>query len=285
MKLSEVVAHVTRKIPNSVVDRHEESGSDSPCQCDDCCPSGYETEPTADEDCGMSSSSASVEARDQDSKEAQYHDEDINSVDDEYEASADDPQLSSSDLDSVAVASRSAKYQPQRNPKRGVPEIGGVFLANGYEKIMLVDGGFKRRRVGAKKWQRYCAHERRRDQCKICARTLLCKHLRARTLCKKCNDAGLMCEHGCQRAECRICEPKSFCEHNRERSKCDACRTQKSSQASYCDHGRVYDQCHECRPSLICRHDRHLAHCGTCRVETWNGLEYGSDSSPEGSPY
>ena len=38
--------------------------------------------------------------------------------------------------------------------KRTVAEVGPVEVVDGYEKVMLDDGGFKRRRVGAKHWQR-----------------------------------------------------------------------------------------------------------------------------------
>ena len=52
--------------------------------------------------------------------------------------------------------------------KRTVAEVGPVEVVDGYEKVMLEDGGFKRRRVGAKKWQRHCVHSRRAENCKDC---------------------------------------------------------------------------------------------------------------------
>ena len=52
--------------------------------------------------------------------------------------------------------------------KRTVAEVGPVEVVDGYEKVMLEDGGFKRRRVGAKKWQRMCEHGRERSKCKEC---------------------------------------------------------------------------------------------------------------------
>ena len=58
--------------------------------------------------------------------------------------------------------------QPQSNNKRKRPRVGPVQFVDGYEKVMLEDGGFRKRRVGAKQWQRHCNHGRRRSTCKEC---------------------------------------------------------------------------------------------------------------------
>ena len=50
--------------------------------------------------------------------------------------------------------------------KRTVAEVGPVEVVDGYEKVMLEDGGFKRRRVGAKRWERMCPHGRQPNRCK-----------------------------------------------------------------------------------------------------------------------
>ena len=74
----------------------------------------------------------------------------------------------------------------KRKRPRGVAEVGPVQLVDGYEKVMLEDGGFKRRRVGAKRWQRICHHSRRRYQCKKCGGASICEHGRQRNKCKEC---------------------------------------------------------------------------------------------------
>ena len=60
---------------------------------------------------------------------------------------------------------------------RGIAEVGPVEVIDGYEKVMLEDGGFKKRRVGAKQWQRHCTHSRQRSRCKQCGGSI---DLRAR---------------------------------------------------------------------------------------------------------
>ena len=52
--------------------------------------------------------------------------------------------------------------------KRRVAEVGPVQVIDGYEKVMLEDGGFKKRRVGEKHWQRRCNHGRQPSRCKEC---------------------------------------------------------------------------------------------------------------------
>jgi len=64
--------------------------------------------------------------------------------------------------------------------KRTVAEVGPVEVVDGYEKVMLEDGGFKRRRVGAKKWRMHCAHGPQRDRCKECGGASICEHGRDR---------------------------------------------------------------------------------------------------------
>ena len=55
----------------------------------------------------------------------------------------------------------------ERKRSRGVvAEAGQVQVVDGYEKVLLEDGGFKKRRVGAKRWQKHCAHGRIRYYCK-----------------------------------------------------------------------------------------------------------------------
>ena len=70
--------------------------------------------------------------------------------------------------------------------KRTVAEVGPVEVVDGYEKVMLEDGGFKRRRVGAKKWQRHCVHGRIPNRCKDCGGASICEHGRQRSRCKEC---------------------------------------------------------------------------------------------------
>ena len=70
--------------------------------------------------------------------------------------------------------------------KRTVAEVGPVEVVDGYEKVMLEDGGFKRRRVGAKHWQRMCPHGRRAQNCKDCGGASICEHGRRHSRCKQC---------------------------------------------------------------------------------------------------
>ena len=98
--------------------------------------------------------------------------------------------------------------------KRTVAEVGPVEVVDGYEKVMLEDGGFKRRRVGAKKWTRMCEHSRQPNLCKECGGASICEHGRRRSSCKDCGGASV-CEHGRQRSHCKDCGGASICEHGR----------------------------------------------------------------------
>ena len=112
-----------------------------------------------------------------------------------------------------------AQNKGKRKQSRGVAEAGPVQVVDGYEKVLLEDGGFKKRRVGAKQWQRHCTHGRHRSKCKECGGTSICEHGRVRNTCKECGGASI-CEHGRQRNRCKECGGASVCEHGRERSKC-----------------------------------------------------------------
>ena len=57
-----------------------------------------------------------------------------------------------------AGAPGSAQNEGKRKRSRGVAEVGLVQVVDGYEKVMLEDGGFKKRKVGAKQWKRHCTH-------------------------------------------------------------------------------------------------------------------------------
>ena len=117
------------------------------------------------------------------------------------------------------------KQGGKRKRSRGIAELGPVQVINGYEKVMLEDGGFKKRRVGAKQWQRCCSHGRRRNECKDCGGTSICEHSRQRHLCKDCGGA-------------------SICEHNRQRHRCKDCQAPVGPP---CPHGRPANKCKECK--------------------------------------
>ena len=92
-----------------------------------------------------------------------------------------------------------------------------------YEEVALEDGGFKRRRVGAKHWQRYCEHGTRKQICKVCGGgSGICEHGRRHSRCKECGGSS-MCEHGRQRSDCKECGGSSMCEHGRRRARCNDC--------------------------------------------------------------
>ena len=133
---------------------------------------------------------------------------------------------------------------------RGIAEVGPVEVVDGYEKVMLEDGGFKKRRVGAKQWQRHCNHGRVRSRCKECGGASICEHGRRRSSCKECGGASI-CEHGRERSACKECGGASICEHGRRRSDCKEC-----GGASICEHGRGRSRCKECGGASTCEHGR-----------------------------
>ena len=92
-----------------------------------------------------------------------------------------------------------------------------------YEEVPLDDGGFKRRRVGAKHWQRMCEHGKQKKQCKECGGSSICEHGRQRYHCKECGGKSI-CEHGRRRYVCKECGGSSICEHGRQRIQCKECR-------------------------------------------------------------
>ena len=115
-----------------------------------------------------------------------------------------------------------AQNKGKRKPSKRVAEVGSVQVIDGYEKVMLEDGGFKKRRVGAKHWQRHCTHGRQRSRCKECGGASICEHGRRRSECKECGGASI-CEHGRVRSKCKECGGSQICEHGRQRNQCREC--------------------------------------------------------------
>ena len=64
----------------------------------------------------------------------------------------------------------------KKKRSRGTAEIGPIVVVDGYEKLMLDDGGFKRRKVGTRDWRRHCLHGRQRSTCKECGGGSICAH-------------------------------------------------------------------------------------------------------------
>jgi hypothetical protein len=52
--------------------------------------------------------------------------------------------------------------------KRKRDEVHERREGNEYEEVALEGGGFKRRRVGAKRWQYRCEHGKEKSRCKEC---------------------------------------------------------------------------------------------------------------------
>ena len=102
-----------------------------------------------------------------------------------------------------------------------------------YEEVPLEGGGYKRRRVGAKQWQRYCEHGTRKQRCKECGGSALCEHGRERTQCKECGGS-VICEHGRRRSTCKECGGLGTCEHGCQRRQCKECGGSSARK-----HGRV----------------------------------------------
>ena len=75
----------------------------------------------------------------------------------------------------------------------------------GYEEVPLEGGGFKRRRVGAKYWQRHCKHGGQKASCKECGGASICEHGRHRFACKECGGASI-CLHDRMRYRCQVCK-------------------------------------------------------------------------------
>ena len=109
-----------------------------------------------------------------------------------------------------------------------------------YEEVPLEGGGYKRRRVGAKQWQRYCEHGRQKQSCKECGGSSVCEHGRQRSTCKECGGSSV-CEHGRHRFVCKECGGASICEHGRQRSRCKECGG-GSSQGQGRGPGKEQDQ-------------------------------------------
>ena len=62
-----------------------------------------------------------------------------------------------------------------------------------YEEVPLQGGGYKRRRLGAKRWQYMCKHDKYKRLCKECGGASICEHGRQRSRCKECGGASI-CE-------------------------------------------------------------------------------------------
>ena len=62
------------------------------------------------------------------------------------------------------------------------------------EKVMLQDGGFKKRRVGATQWNRHCPCGTRFNQCRKCGGSSVCPHGRQKSMCKECGGKCI-CPH------------------------------------------------------------------------------------------
>ena len=142
-----------------------------------------------------------------------------------------------------------------------------------YEKVPLEGGGYKRRRVGSKKWQRYCEHGTRKERCKECGGSGICEHGRQRSRCKECGG-GAICEHGRIRNQCKECGGASICEHGRRRSQCKEC-----GGSGICEHGRRRSQCKECGGASICEHGRRRNRCKVCKAPKHQGEGPGEEGA------
>ena len=131
---------------------------------------------------------------------------------------------------------------PTLPTKRKLPSYQSVAaatregLGGEYEEVPLERGGFKRRRVGGKRWQypplRARAAADAAGGCKECGGSSMCEHGRRRSECKECGGTS-MCEHGRRRRQCKECGGSSICEHDRRRSRCKEC-----GGSSICEHDR-----------------------------------------------
>ena len=92
-----------------------------------------------------------------------------------------------------------------------VPLVSPAATVNGeYEEVPTANGGYKRRRVGAKQWRWMCHHGRQRSTCKECGGLSICEHGRRRSECKECGGASI-CEHDRRRSTCKVCEGSGIC--------------------------------------------------------------------------
>ena len=100
-------------------------------------------------------------------------------------------------------------------PKRQRPTIVVTAPATNtavteYESVALERGGYKRRRVGAKKWQYMCEHDKEKKACQECGGSAICEHGRQRSKCKECGGSSI-CEHGRQRIGMAVCTEGLSC--------------------------------------------------------------------------
>ena len=74
----------------------------------------------------------------------------------------------------------------------------------------------------------FCDHNKKKSSCKICSKHLFCEHNKRRYECYICNDK-LICSHNKIITYCYICNPKNFCEHNKRKCRCKICKDNKIS--------------------------------------------------------
>ena len=85
----------------------------------------------------------------------------------------------------------STKPSTKRKATQGNTQQGAPVTKGGeYEKVPLEGGGYKRRRVGAKKWQHMCEHGKEKQKCKECGGASICEHGCRRSRCKECKASA-----------------------------------------------------------------------------------------------
>lgn len=175
-------------------------------------------------------------------------------------------------------AKRKAEGEPEGSPAAsssapaGSAAAGAMFrrVERGveYDIVETEDGGYKRRRVGsvgkARQWHYFCLHGTRKERCKLCGGSSICKeHGNLRNICKACAKAGTggasICEHGKEKAKCKPCGGSAICEHGREQHQCRKC-----GGASICEHKRQKSVCKRCKALKPCQHGKPTIDCEIC---------------------
>lgn len=110
-----------------------------------------------------------------------------------------------------------------------------------------------------------CEHGGRKYTCIPCGGTGICfdethnEKPRRKDRCKKCAGSNI-CKHGVIKNDCIECGGASICEHGRRKRRCTICGT----GSAICEHKKNRQNCLECKGSLFCEHNKKRTRCKIC---------------------
>jgi hypothetical protein len=109
-----------------------------------------------------------------------------------------------------------------------------------------------------KKCRLWCAHNKRKENCKECGGSSICIHNKQKDICKECGGSRI-CVHNKYKSRCKDCDGSALCVHNKDKRTCKEC-----GGSAICVHNQNKHTCKKCGGSGICVHNKRKRNCREC---------------------